>query len=130
MHHYSGKKAFKTTVHGMATKRFYETPVCIAKSLQQISIRLLYIIFYILAIYYFINVFFFAVNHQQTFKGSYHRINNNITSQNKAKHALHSNGSNNNNNNNNTSHSPSSKPNTVKRKKHCTMQRGTGDCVR
>ncbi|EZA49943.1 non-canonical poly(A) RNA polymerase PAPD5 isoform X2 [Ooceraea biroi] len=85
MHHYSGKKAFKATVH---------------------------------------------VNHQQTFKGSYHRINNNITSQNKAKHALHSNGSNNNNNNNNTSHSPSSRPNMVKRKKQCTMQRGTGDCVR
>ncbi|XP_012530493.1 terminal nucleotidyltransferase 4B [Monomorium pharaonis] len=67
-------------------------------------------------------------SHQQSFKGSYHRINNNIV-QNKTKHALHSNG-NNNNNNNNTSHSPSSRPNSMKRKKQCTMQRGTGDCVR
>ncbi|XP_032677283.1 non-canonical poly(A) RNA polymerase protein Trf4-1-like [Odontomachus brunneus] len=68
-------------------------------------------------------------NHQQSFKGIHHRINNNITGQNKTKHA-HSNGNNNNNNNNNTSHSPSSRQNTVKRKKQCTMQRGTGDCVR
>lgn len=68
-------------------------------------------------------------NHQQSFKSNYHRINNNIVGQNKTKHALHSNG-NNNNNNNNTSHSPSSKPNSMRRKKHCTMQRGTGDCVR
>ncbi|KAL0129801.1 hypothetical protein PUN28_001806 [Cardiocondyla obscurior] len=67
-------------------------------------------------------------NHQQNFKGSYHRINNNIVGQNKTKHALHSNG-NNNNNNNNTSHSPSSRPKSM-RKKQCTMQRGTGDCVR
>ncbi|XP_011865835.1 PREDICTED: non-canonical poly(A) RNA polymerase PAPD5-like [Vollenhovia emeryi] len=69
-------------------------------------------------------------NHQQSFKSSYHRINNNIVGQNKTKHALHSNGNNNNNNNNNTSHSPSSRPNSMKRKKQCTMQRGTGDCVR
>ncbi|XP_071558592.1 terminal nucleotidyltransferase 4A [Temnothorax nylanderi] len=69
-------------------------------------------------------------NHQQSFKGSYHRINNNIVGQNKTKHALHSNGNNNSNNSNNTSHSPSSRPNSMKRKKHCTMQRGTGDCVR
>ncbi|XP_011648330.1 non-canonical poly(A) RNA polymerase PAPD5-like [Pogonomyrmex barbatus] len=69
-------------------------------------------------------------NHQQSFKGSYHRINNNIVGQNKTKHALHNNGNNNNNNNNNTSHSPSSRPNSMKRKKQCTMQRGTGDCVR
>ncbi|XP_011701557.1 PREDICTED: non-canonical poly(A) RNA polymerase PAPD5-like [Wasmannia auropunctata] len=71
-------------------------------------------------------------NHQQNFKGSYNRINNNIVGQNKTKHALHSNGNNNNNNNNNnnTSHSPGSRPQSMKRKKHCTMQRGTGDCVR
>lgn len=69
-------------------------------------------------------------SHQQSFKGSYNRINNNIVGQNKTKHALHSNGNNNNNNNNNTSHSPSSRPNSMKRKKQCTMQRGTGDCVR
>ncbi|XP_020281563.1 non-canonical poly(A) RNA polymerase PAPD5-like [Pseudomyrmex gracilis] len=68
-------------------------------------------------------------NHQQNFKGSY-RINNNIGGQNKTKHTLHNNGNNNNNNNNNTSHSPTSRPHTVKRKKHCTMPRGTGDCVR
>ncbi|KYM75381.1 PAP-associated domain-containing protein 5 [Atta colombica] len=84
IHNYSGRKAFKATIHA---------------------------------------------NHQQSFKGNYHRINNNIVGQNKAKHALHSNG-NNNNNNNNTSHSPSSRPHSIKRKKQCTMQRGTGDCVR
>ncbi|KYN06222.1 PREDICTED: non-canonical poly(A) RNA polymerase PAPD5-like [Cyphomyrmex costatus] len=84
IHNYSGRKAFKATIHG---------------------------------------------NHQQSFKGNYHRINNNIVGQNKTKHALHSNG-NNNNNNNNTSHSPSSRPHSMKRKKQCTMQRGTGDCVR
>ncbi|XP_072757266.1 terminal nucleotidyltransferase 4B [Anoplolepis gracilipes] len=67
-------------------------------------------------------------HHQQNFKGSYH-INNNIAGQNKIKHALHNNGNNNNNNNNNTSHSPSSRLNIMKRRK-CTMQRGTGDCVR
>ncbi|KYQ47849.1 PAP-associated domain-containing protein 5 [Trachymyrmex zeteki] len=84
IHNYSGRKAFKATIHA---------------------------------------------NHQQSFKGNYHRINNNIVGQNKVKHALHSNG-NNNNNNNNTSHSPSSRPHSMKRKKQCTMQRGTGDCVR
>lgn len=62
--------------------------------------------------------FSFAAHHQQNFKATY-RINNNITGQNRIKHSLHNNGNNNNNNNNNTSHSPSSRPNTMKRKKHC-----------
>lgn len=114
---------------------FYLLSVYITKLLQQILMRLLheYVTFddIILWRMLFCRYFAVAVNHQQNFKGSY-RINNNIVGQNKTKHALHSNGNNNNNNNNNnnTSHSPSSRPNSMKRKKHCTMQRGTGDCVR
>lgn len=101
--------------------------------------RLLYYVKYLLTrntfTFLFLMMFSITANHQN-FRGTYHRMNNNIPSQNKTKHPLHNNGSNNNNNNNhnnnnnNTSHSPSSRPNTVKRKKHCTMQRGTGDCVR
>lgn len=107
-------------------------PVYITKLLQQMRLLHEYTAFD--GIFHIWRVLFcrclsVAANHQQSFKGSYHRINNNIVGQNKTKHALHSNG-NNNNNNNNTSHSPSSRPNSMKRKKQCTMQRGTGECVR
>lgn len=65
-------------------------------------------------------------NHHHSSRGNYHHrgINNNISGQSKAKHSLHSNG------NNNNSHSPSSRSQTVKRKKQCITPRGTGDCVR
>ncbi|KAG7202366.1 hypothetical protein KM043_018692 [Ampulex compressa] len=77
-------------------------------------------------------------NHQSSSRTSLPRsTNNNISGQNKAKHALQSNGnssgSNNNNNNNNSSsssHSPSTKMHMGKRKKYSVMNRGTGDCVR
>lgn len=84
----------------------------------------------ILTSYMFINIknniyLFIIGNHHHSSRGNYHRgINNNISGQSKAKHSLHSNGSNNN------SHSPSSRPQTVKRKKQCITPRGTGDCVR
>lgn len=65
-------------------------------------------------------------NHHHSSRGNYHHrgINNNIGGQSKAKHSLHTNG------NNNNSHSPSSRSQTVKRKKQCITPRGTGDCVR
>jgi len=113
IHSYSGRKAFKAATHGMTINRFCLLPVYITKLLQQISMRLLheYItydgIFRIWRLL-FCRCFSVAANHQQSFKSSYHRINNNIVGQNKTKHTLHSNGNNNNNNNNNTSHSPSS----------------------